>query len=746
MQPMALVDPYSPCPCGSGQKFKWCCQKVEAFAARAEKLYDSGQVEAALQALDEGLRKAPDNAWLLSRKAVFLLEAGQPALARPVLERVTALQPTNPIFHVLLTRVMLEIDGPAAGVAQFQKALAACPPEGRGILAGAAQLVGIFLSQDGHVPAAIRHLHLAEELGADDLPMVGAALRMLESNPAISAWLKHPYELEPPPEGLDDAARKRFDQALEEADQALWAPAAANFEALGGAGIGAADRNAGLCRLWLADEAASSLLRRWIARAGATEEAVDLETLCQLVAPLGNDDVVERVQLIWPLKDRDGLLAALRADARTAFEGVGSIDPDDPDAPEVDQFVLLDRPQLDAGRVAAGVEDLPEVLGRALVGQEIVALEVLDDGHLDALKDRFTDLAGSSLPPAHPKTKVLDQVSRAAAILQTESLLPKGIGRPELESLQRQNRLRILRQVWPETPMPFLGGRTPRQAARAGDARVPLRAALCQVELSAADWGDEAEIAPLRAELGLEPEPPIDPETVRIDRVHLSRLHRIPAARLDDDRLIALYLHARTYTLSPALERSARALCDRPALLEKGTIDRFSVFADLASLTLGRRDPAEAFAWIERGRRDEPTPLRPANAPRWDMLEVRLRSRIEPPEVWVPQLALLLERYQQDPAGGQVLVSNLLDMGLVQMVPTPDRPEQMYLDTQRLTALLGRYGPRVKTASGGLGISATKGEIWTPGGPSSSGSSGLWTPGAPTPAGDDKPKLIITGR
>jgi hypothetical protein len=75
---MAVVDPYSPCPCGSGQKFKWCCQKVESYAARAGKLHDGGQVEAALQALDEGLRKVPDNAWLLSRKALILVEEGCP--------------------------------------------------------------------------------------------------------------------------------------------------------------------------------------------------------------------------------------------------------------------------------------------------------------------------------------------------------------------------------------------------------------------------------------------------------------------------------------------------------------------------------------------------------------------------------------------------------------------------------------------------------------------------------------------
>src|SRR3954451_19658546 len=83
---MAAVDPYSPCPCGSGQKFKWCCQKVEAFADRAERLFEGGQVEAAFQALDEGLRKVPDNPWLMLRKALIHFRRREPARARPLLE------------------------------------------------------------------------------------------------------------------------------------------------------------------------------------------------------------------------------------------------------------------------------------------------------------------------------------------------------------------------------------------------------------------------------------------------------------------------------------------------------------------------------------------------------------------------------------------------------------------------------------------------------------------------------------
>jgi hypothetical protein len=78
------------------------------------------------------------------------------------------------------------------------------------------------------------------------------------------------------------------------------------------------------------------------------------------------------------------------------------------------------------------------------------------------------------------------------------------------------------------------------------------------------------------------------------------------------------------------------------------------------------------------------------------------------------------------------------------------------LDTRPLQNLLSRYGPRITTASGELGISAANPQIWTPGSDAPAapggGGSGLWTPGQPAPApaaqapAADKPRLIIPGR
>src|SRR5260370_159897 len=108
---MASVDPYSPCPCGSGQKFKWCCHKVEAAAERAQRLHDNGQIDLAIEALDEGLRKDPGNAWLLTRKAIYLLEQEKLGPAEDALRLVLKKHPNHLGALILMTRLALETEG-----------------------------------------------------------------------------------------------------------------------------------------------------------------------------------------------------------------------------------------------------------------------------------------------------------------------------------------------------------------------------------------------------------------------------------------------------------------------------------------------------------------------------------------------------------------------------------------------------------------------------------------------------------
>jgi tetratricopeptide (TPR) repeat protein len=751
---MAVVDPYSPCPCGSGQKFKWCCHKVEAYAERAQRLFEGGQQAAAIEALDEGLRKDPHNAWLLTRKALYQIQKNEPEGAKESLRRVLGKQPKHVGAQFLMTRLVLETEGAVAGAQQFQQALTAFDREEPKGLASLAQLVGAFLLEEARYPAALMHLTLEYQIGRGSISSQGASLlRMIKTNPSISPWMKNTYQLSERPGGLSADVQSRFEEAVRWAQEGLWASAAAAFELLSADATAGpeADRNLGLCRLWMGDEvAAAEAFRRFVARSGATTEAVDFAALCQEIEPPGPDDQVEQVQWIWPLRDREQLLGTLGKDPAFFGEEPGPIDPENPDSPVVDQFVMLDRPMLEA-RPGMKAWEIPRVVGRVLVGQEIVALETFDDGRLDALAERFTSLAGPAIAPAHPKTKVLGKTPRSSLALTWERILPEGLTRDEVKRLSLEQGLAAIREVWPNTPMPYLGGRTPLEAAEAGDAEVPLRAAVMQLEQARDSWHDDIDFGAVRAMLKIGPEPAVDPETVDLKQLHLARLSLVPIERLDDDRLVEVYVRSKASVQVDSLVRATRALIDRPSAAAKAAVEPIVLYSDLVVLAAGQGKEEEAFDWLRRGRQADPASSRARNAAVWDMVEIRLRARSEAPESWVPELAFILARYRDDPESNRTVLLALVEMRLIQLVPGSDRPDDMRMDPRPLQALLAEYGPRVTTASGHLGVAATKGEIWTPG--SSTGGGAIWTPGSgpasgaarPSPGGE-KPKLIIPGR
>ena len=314
---MASVNPYMSCPCGSGQKYKWCCHKVEAYAERAQRMVDSGQFESSLKPLEEGLARFPDNAWLLTRKAVVEAHLKRFDDAKATLNHLIAKNPGHIGGTILLTRLLLETEGPEASIAQFQQGLSAIPADRRQELAPLAQFLGVSLHRAGLPIASLKHLELADRwIGdLDKERSIARSIATQRLDPQTTAWEKNPYRLRPVPEGVADAFRESFERAMGWAEEGLWASAASAFELLSaGSAAGAiADYNRGLCCLWIADhEAAIASLRRYTARIRPTPEAVDLEALCQLLEGGRRGPTVEFVHLTWPIRDRQGLLQGPR--------------------------------------------------------------------------------------------------------------------------------------------------------------------------------------------------------------------------------------------------------------------------------------------------------------------------------------------------------------------------------------------------------------------------------------------------
>jgi hypothetical protein len=242
--------------------------------------------------------------------------------------------------------------------------------------------------------------------------------------------------------------------------------------------------------------------------------------------------------------------------------------------------------------------------------------------------------------------------------------------------------------------------------------------------------------------LGVPPEPSIDPVTAQIDRVPLGRLKLLPFSQLDDDRLVELYAKARQFNLPDVTDQVALEIVRRANVIASDKVDCRQVYSDLAMAAVAQQDRSAALEWTRRGRAADEPRKQPDGPAFWDMLAVQITSLFDPLEQWVPELSVMLERHGKNEKAGGVIMSQLLEMGLVQPVSHPDRPGEIMIDTRPLQQLLDLYGPKVTTSSGYLGVSATRGEIWTP--ERAATGSSIWTPGSDVGTGtSEKPRIIV---
>ena len=92
---MAL-DPYSSCPCGSGKKFKWCCQPIHVAIDRAFQQDAEGQHETALRLMDEVVAENSGNPEAWGRKAQLLYQNEKVEEAENALQKALEINPRLP--------------------------------------------------------------------------------------------------------------------------------------------------------------------------------------------------------------------------------------------------------------------------------------------------------------------------------------------------------------------------------------------------------------------------------------------------------------------------------------------------------------------------------------------------------------------------------------------------------------------------------------------------------------------------
>ncbi|MCI0701416.1 MAG: tetratricopeptide repeat protein [Planctomycetia bacterium] len=129
------LDPYVPCPCGSGTKFRWCCAPYYATVEKAFEQERQGLHDAALQTIQGLVTTHPDSAAVWSYFAEFLYAAGQREKAEEAISEALSRNPNFGRAH-FLRGLFREEEGELLGALMlYRKAAETLHPEAHDQLA-----------------------------------------------------------------------------------------------------------------------------------------------------------------------------------------------------------------------------------------------------------------------------------------------------------------------------------------------------------------------------------------------------------------------------------------------------------------------------------------------------------------------------------------------------------------------------------------------------------------------------------
>lgn len=719
------LDPYAPCPGGTGKKIKFCCPDLTGELDKIERMISAEQRAACSDHIESLLKKYPDRACLLAYKTELDLALGRREQAQAALSKYLEIYPDNPI--ALAEEAVLQASNQQAQTAAttLQRAIAAIgsqPPPAQ--VYDALGVVGQALLAAGHVMAARMHLMLQVTLTQAQDPLPLELLSGINGSPVVPLLLKQDFNLVDAP--ADALWKKSFDEAIALAHGGAWLTAAERLAELAerAGKWPAIMRNLAALRLWVGDDAgAIEPLRSFVGSADAPlDDAVEAEALAQLL-DRESVDQLDLVTLRFAVRDTEQLQAQLFANAQTPrlpidLTQLGTEDQPPPRA----AFFLLDRP---VPETAAGLgrDQVSQVVGEALLyGKQTdreARLEVLTyrGQELDAALRVVASVAGESVAGT-PEEEVTGHVRAIDHLLTLSWRLPADTTPQQRAALMREERAARLLERWPQMPQKVFGGKSPAEAA--GDPQVRLRVlgAILLIETTIGNsLADDFDYNALRRQLGLPEAGPVDPKLFPREEVPLVRLARVDLAKLNDEALADELERARHFADQRALRWLAPEVVRRPELKD----------ADVKAYAYGvlaqsEPDLARARGYVEEARKTAQAAGRSTAA--WDLAELRLLiGRGEHTSDAMALMQHIHRDHLREPGVAQALYQLLYEAGIIDEAGMP---------------VAAAAAPGAAPAGAGLvvpGAAAAAptagGKIWTPGSEPAAGGgkkSAIWTP------------------
>ena len=727
------IDTYAPCPGGTGKKIKFCCADLVGDLEQLDTLVEGDQISAALDQVKRLEEKHPGRACLMATRTK--LELASKRYEESAASSMAFLDafPDNPLAlgHAAITDALAGRMQEAA--ASFDKARASAAAEGKDASAELVRIAATLVqaaAQLGHIGFAQGIVDWLGEsgLGTDEERRLLAAI---VGSSGVPAALRTRMRLEPL-EG-DSPWRVEFEAALDHARHWRLAKALTTFrslKAVAGESRQLFTNIAVICEMLAQPfEAAEA----WLAVAKMTGTPPDdaIEMTGRAIA-LENEADPDRS----PLVRFASRIAPLAVPA--GEEGNATIDLLEDRLRHAGRFdhAAFDRAQW-VSRGAAPPRSAWRVYDEGSPARLLATLLIFGrqtDREPEAVLQGFAadieqarpaveatvgttfgeEMTTDAMPAVTPTNWLMGSQFRMKP--PTSAPAPAPAGQPSVfDSLLDEQRKAIWDRflaVWPDTPLPELLGKTPREALRDPQAARRVESLVSEGEATSRRPDASAAWTALRERLGIAPPATIESTHPFDDAVPPLRWHRLDMAKLSIDELRGVLVTSLDAGFEKAAGLAAEALAARS---DATPADRWEALGVLEERAASSVRKLEIIAEL----RDIAKTLK-ANDGMLDVAELRVRMQRGDEADAVRLLEHVRREHGRDQQVIQAFAEVLMEAGV------------------DLSALAGRSmpggagGPAAGAAIPAAASAAEAGKLWTPGGESSASAGGekkvIWTP------------------
>jgi tetratricopeptide (TPR) repeat protein len=561
------IELYASCPCGSGKKFKWCCQPIHAEIEKAFAQQEAGQHENALRTVEDVVQAHPTNPEAWGRKAQILHLNGRAEEAEKALEEAFKLN-KNYAFGYLLQGMFRQSEGEPVGAAiLFRKASELYPPDSAEQLSFLFEQIGDAELGRNHPVAGRYALNRLTQLQPQNAQLQEAFQNIFGEASRIPEIARRGYTLQ----GHESSRPSAWHNALALADSGKLTEARKAFEELAKAPKAdpLAWYNAGLIAAWQGENAkALDALNKYAELERDETKAVEAWALAEALR-LGDDVLADSDYMLHrtviQFNNGNAAVALLQQwEATGRLIGTRSNE----EQGVLSGLVLEETTQLIGASVANYVP---------LAGYMVVAGNAISVFHPNAQSTaKLASEVTGKLGPAVVGSRTITTVAQFGDLVLEAMLFPTfGKASEFAFSKMKEQAQHYFEEVWIKRPLKGLAGNMPMDAA---GSHILRRKVLGMVQLleqclnGSAPRGAEGDVnAPydfnqLRHKLGLD-SPALAPPGPVIDfgTLNAADLAALELEPLSSDQLEKGYRAALSLDLPEVAAKFVKALIARPS-------------------------------------------------------------------------------------------------------------------------------------------------------------------------------------